>query len=517
MCSAGRRMWGWNPPPRMPSRILSRPFPTRGPTTWDSSPSVWPDRACSAGRMHSGRPRFRSPPFRSPGTLGTTIPVSRPVRDQVGAPSGRRIRIAHLDTGYDPEHVTLPLHLLTELQRNFVDGDPNDARDPNRHFPTNNPGHGTATLALLAGRKVHPPAFSSFDDFLGGAYEAEVVPVRIADSVIHFGTQAMALGIEYAITAKCDVITVSMGGVPARSWAAAVNRAYEAGIAIFAAAGNRIGPSPPSTIVYPARFNRVVAVCGVTFAKTPYYQEGLHRHMQGCFGPPAKMSTAIAAYTPNTPWAILGCHGLITIDGAGTSSATPQAAAAAALWLQKNLPATAFSPWQKVEAVRNALFTSTDRSVPEVATYYGQGLLRAAEALATPFRTDLPKTPEDEVSFPWLRLLGALEAVPAEAPAPEGRELMYEVEALQIYEQSLDLQRITGERRLQEGPARPVHAKTPDRGADRFPLRLQGAARAPPEASSLTRIGQRACAIDRVEVGRSTADLRRCPIRGSWA
>jgi len=43
------------------------------------------------------------------------------------------------------------------------------------------------------------------------------------------------------------------------------------------------------------------------------------------------------------------------------------------------------------------------------------------------------------VSFPWPRLVGALEAA-----APGGRDLMFEVEALQIYEQSPDLQRITG-------------------------------------------------------------------------
>src|SRR5208337_2652143 len=315
----------------------------------------------------------------------------------------------------------------------------NDARDPNRHFPSNQPGHGTATLALLAGRKIHPAAFPSFDDYLGGAPRAEVVPVRIADSVIHFGSRAMAQGIEYAIAAGCDVVSISMGGVPARSWAAAVNRAYDAGVAIFAAAGNRIGPSPPSTIVYPARFNRVVGVCGVTAAKTPYFREGLHRKMQGCFGPAAKMRTAIAAYTPNTPWAILGCHGLVTVDGGGTLSATPQVAAAAALWFQKNLPATEVAGWQKVEAVRNALFQAADRGVADVDTYYGQGLLRANKALDVPFRTDLPRTPPDEVSFPWLRLLGALEAAPA-----TGGDLMFEVEALQIYEQSPDLQRITG-------------------------------------------------------------------------
>jgi len=359
-------------------------------------------------------------------------------RERVGEPTGRRVRIAILDTGYDPEHITLPEHLLTELQWNFVE-DNNDARDPDRHFPTNQPGHGTATLALLAGRKVNPVAFSGFSDELGGAPHAEIVPVRIADSVIHFGTRAMAKGIEYAVSKGCDVISISMGGVPARLWAAAVNRAYEAGVAIFAAAGNRIGPSPPSTIVYPARFNRVVAVCGVTADRTPYYREGLHRKMQGCFGPPAKMSTAIAAYTPNTPWAIIGCHGQITIDGGGTSSATPQVAAAAALWFQYHVPPSGLLGWQKVEAVRHALFTAADRSIPDVATFYGQGLLRADAALDVPFRTDLSMTPPDEVSFPWLRLLGALEAAPT-----SGRDLMYEVEALQIYEQSSDLQRITG-------------------------------------------------------------------------
>jgi Subtilase family len=359
-------------------------------------------------------------------------------RERVGEPTGRRIRIAILDTGYDPEHVTLPEKLLKKRQWNFVENN-NDARDPNHHFPSNQPGHGTATLAILAGRRIHPSAFPSFDDWLGGAPHAEVVPVRIADSVIHFKSQAMAQGIEYAITAGCDVISISMGGVPARSWAQAVNRAYEAGIAIFAAAGNRIGISPPSTIVYPARFNRVVAVCGVTADKNPYYREGLHRKMQGCFGPPGKMRTAIAAYTPNMPWAILGCHGLVTVDGGGTSSATPQAAAAAALWLQYNPPPSGVAGWQKVEAVRNALFQSADRDVANVNTYYGQGLLRASQALDVPFRTDLPSTPPDAVSFRWLRLLGALEAA-----APEGRELMFEVEALQIYEQSPDLQKLTG-------------------------------------------------------------------------
>jgi len=50
----------------------------------------------------------------------------------------------------------------------------------------------------------------------------------------------------------------------------------------------------------------------------------------------------IAAYSPNTPWlSVRDEKGTriadgVDLDGAGTSAATPQVAAAAALWLQKH-------------------------------------------------------------------------------------------------------------------------------------------------------------------------------------
>jgi hypothetical protein len=36
------------------------------------------------------------------------------------------LRICHIDTGYDPAHASLLLHIRADLQWNFVDGDPND-------------------------------------------------------------------------------------------------------------------------------------------------------------------------------------------------------------------------------------------------------------------------------------------------------------------------------------------------------------------------------------------------------
>ena len=63
----------------------------------------------------------------------------------------------------------------------------------------------------------------------------------------------------------------------------------------------------------------------------------------------------------------------------------------------------------------------------------------AAAALDVAYRGDLPETPPDEVSFPWLRLLGVLETT---APEPTGEELMYEVEALQLFLQTPSLEAI---------------------------------------------------------------------------
>ena len=39
--------------------------------------------------------------------------------------------------------------------------------------------------------------------------------------------------------------------------------------------------------------------------------------MEGNAGPPSKMVTAVAAYTPNIPWARLGFPNWVDLDGGG--------------------------------------------------------------------------------------------------------------------------------------------------------------------------------------------------------
>jgi hypothetical protein len=362
------------------------------------------------------------------------------------------IRIGHIDTGYS-DHAVKPKNLNTDLQWNFVEGKA-DAHDPGITGLLNQPGHGTGTLGILAGNTLKglTQANQNTNEPLGGAPDAEIVPIRVANSVLHFFTSALAQGFDYAIapradaSKRCDVVSLSMGGVPSKVWAEAVNRAYEAGVVIVAASGNNLSGGIIASVVYPARFNRVIAACGITADGSPYYRLGKFTEMQGNFGPASKMKTAIAACTPNMPWAHLSCPQLILEDGAGTSSATPQVAAAAALWLAKHNPKYD-QPWKRVEAVRHALFSTGDKHFNDSAKYYGNGAIRARAALdVAPIQT-LSKTAADSVFLPILKTIIGIGVAP-------GQIDMFHVEACQLLQTSAALSGVL------EDPGVPVTDET---------------------------------------------------------
>jgi hypothetical protein len=349
---------------------------------------------------------------------------------QVGGPNtAARVRIAHFDTGYDPAHTLLPARLRKDLARNFVDDDsPNDASDTSSGFG-NNLGHGTGTISILAGK-------TTLDGKpMGVAPFAEVVPVRVANRVILFSNSAIAQAFDYVHGLNTnpatfvDIITMSMGGVASQVWAEAVNALYEQGVFIVAAAGNNLGNLPTRNIVYPARFNRVLAACGAMADGAPYTDLGLFK-MAGNYGPDSKMRTAMAAYTPNVPWAKFGCGNVARFNGQGTSAATPQLAASAALWIQKNRAALDAYPqkWMRVQAIRAALFEkATAPGSAQLKERLGHGRLRAADALGlvTP-AAKLKKESEDSASFAVLRIVTGL------GLAPSAQTQMLELEALQL-------------------------------------------------------------------------------------
>ena len=384
-----------------------------------------------------------------------------------------RTRIAHIDTGYYRSHDTVPEFVRRDLEKNFVtaDADPSSAEDPdNKLLVLDNSGHGTGTISIVAGGKVS--AFGGV--YMGGAPGAEVVPMRVADSVVLLRTSALARALDYAVEQRCDVVTMSMGGLPSRAWGEAVDRAYEAGLCICAAAGNHVGFAPPHTLVYPARYSRVIAVCGVMANHAPY--AGLTGNtLEGSFGPDSAMKSALAAYTPNIPWARFGCSTIVRLNGEGTSSATPQVAAAAALWFEKyknELP----RDWRRVEAVRNALFSSA--KLKSDKKHFGNGVLQARSALNVKPVLGLNISEESNSSFAFLRVLTGLGI--AEIPP---REMMFNLELAQRWLVNGELQTIlpdpTNATRLKNQELRQLmQAIIEDEGAS-LALRRHVAARYP--------------------------------------
>lgn len=340
---------------------------------------------------------------------------------------GARVRIGHVDTGYLKNHIGLPKNLLVAQAHSFVSGEKeNQAIDaPDSGMD----GHGTGTMGLLAGNNIPLGAtFNEFEGWIGGAPMAEVVPIRISDSVIIWNSSAFCDAIDYAVQQGCEVITMSMAGKPSPRMAEAVNRAYEEGVVIVSAASNcwykGMMQAAPKCVLWPAAFERVIAATGATYNHQPYDGDFLlqskadfTKYMQGCWGPPSRMKKALAAYTPNTPWASKG--DIFVRSGGGTSSATPQIAAAAALWIayhRQEMEEAGFyepgSKWKIVEAVRGALFSTAAREevFPQWKKYYGNGILRADKALDVPVKGvgALRKSAAAESSFGgFFQILGA--------------------------------------------------------------------------------------------------------------
>jgi hypothetical protein len=259
-------------------------------------------------------------------------------------------------------------------------------------------------MTLRAGNKVtKADTFDEYEGYIGGAPLAEIVPIRISESVVIMNDVNFCDAIDYAIEKECEVMSMSMAGKPSKRMAKAVNKAYESGLVLVTAASNcwykGAGAMLPKCVMYPAAFKRVIAATGAMYDHKPYDVNFLQQarfnittqYMQGSWGPPSRMTCALAAYTPNTPWA--STHHKFVRSGGGTSSATPQVAAAAALWIayhRKELEEKGYytegNKWKKVEAVRLALFTAAAKEnvFADWKKYYGNGILRAYDALQIP-------------------------------------------------------------------------------------------------------------------------------------
>lgn len=379
--------------------------------------------------------------------LGADFSQLAEAREEVradGPPAdGERVVIAHVDTGYAPGHAATPPFLDVGTSANFwevpegqlyVTGEAEDRLTGNKESLIKagflaQPGHGPGTLSILAGGKVLLGDATEPVE-LGGAPDARVFEVRVGPTVVHLNSTRLARAIDYAVSKQADVVSLSHGGLPSHLLTDVVNRAYENGTAIFAASSDffrfpffvrwlpGVPDQTPSRTMYPASYGRVMSVAGVTAEGRSYaidpgiippnpFKRSQWRDwmLRGSWGPGSVADHTIAAYSPNIWWADYkkkGSTDRLALDGAGTSSATPQVAAAAALWLQRHRKdpelAARWRSWEKAEAVYSALRRSARPPLDGQAQYVGAGVLRAKEALAVPFdRTQLSERPESTV------------------------------------------------------------------------------------------------------------------------
>ena len=128
-------------------------------------------------------------------------------------------------------------------------------------------------------------------------------------------------------------------------------------------------------------------------------------------------------------------------------------AAAAALWFEKyknELP----RDWRRVEAVRNALFTSA--KLKSDKKHFGNGVLQARSALNVKPVLGLKKSDPSDDSFAFLRIITGLGIV--EIPP---REQMFNLELAQRWLVNEELQEIvpdpSGATKLEREESAPFH------------------------------------------------------------
>jgi subtilisin len=248
---------------------------------------------------------------------------------------GGGIKVAVLDTGFDLGHPEFAGRSITS--QTFVGQPVQDLH-----------GHGTHTTGTACG----PSAPAGPVQRYGIAFKSQIFSGKVLTNS-GSGTQAQSLaGINWAVTNKCAVISMSLGAkVPVQpAYTAAGQAALNNGCLIIAAAGNS-GPGPTEA---PGNSPTIMAVGAVDSNLKP-----------ASFSCRGKVDIAGPGVNVFSSWPRPLLHNTIS----GTSMATPHVSGCAALWAQS-------SPGLRGAALRAKLI-STAKHLPFAATIVGAGLVQA--------------------------------------------------------------------------------------------------------------------------------------------
>ncbi|MFD6754106.1 type VII secretion-associated serine protease mycosin [Micromonospora gifhornensis] len=255
---------------------------------------------------------------------------------------GNGITVAIVDTGVAPH---------PDLRRNLTRGTDLIDHDP-QGGQRDDSGHGTGMAGIVA---AHGQADNT--GALGIAPEARIIPVRCFDGATDSEIDRLATAIEYAITARADVISISASGGPNSRLLNAIDAARAADIVVVAAAGNN---PQDHQVQYPAAASGVIAVGGID-------SDGRH-------APTSVTGPAVDIVAPSVGIYSTSIKGKYRV-GTGTSGATAIVAGAAALVRAKY-------PYLPADEVAHRLTaTAIDKGPPGRDDQYGYGVIDLVAAL----------------------------------------------------------------------------------------------------------------------------------------
>lgn len=247
--------------------------------------------------------------------------------------TGRAIRVAVLDTGFDLEHPDFAGRSVTA--RSFVAGEK----------PQDGHGHGTHCIGTACG-PADPPEGRRY----GVASEAEIFAGKVLGDRGSGSDAGILAGIEWALANGCRVISMSLGAdVPEVSTAYETvgRRALEAGTLIVAAAGNNASRSDGflGFVGMPANSPSIMAVAAVDADLQIADFSAASNPVEG--GQVDVAGPGVAVYSS---WPMPRRNNTIS----GTSMATPHVAGLAALYSQAT-GATARELWEALVRAARAL------------------------------------------------------------------------------------------------------------------------------------------------------------------